>query len=185
MSYNISGMAADIVLYSYWDRWGQSVWTSSCQVGRDIRENRANIYWELPLCYVPEVFYFILSTSKYYGCWLCVLSRVWCSVTPWNVARKVPLLMEFFRQGYWSGLSFPSPEDLPNPGTELESLAFPVLAGRFLTNCATWVLIHFSRVQLFVTLWTIALLAPLSMGFSRQEYWSGCCILSPWELGKS
>ena len=31
----------------------------------------------------------------------------------------------------------------------------------------------FSRVQLFVTLWTVASQAPLSMGFSRQEYWSG------------
>ena len=33
---------------------------------------------------------------------------------------------------------------------------------------------HFSCVQLFVTLWTVAGQAPLSMGFSRQEYWSGC-----------
>ena len=32
---------------------------------------------------------------------------------------------------------------------------------------------HFSHVRLFVTLWTVALQAPLSMGFSRQEYWSG------------
>ena len=32
---------------------------------------------------------------------------------------------------------------------------------------------HFNRVQLFVTPWTVALQAPLSMGFSRQEYWSG------------
>ena len=32
---------------------------------------------------------------------------------------------------------------------------------------------HFSCVQTFVTLWTVALQAPLSMGFSRQEYWSG------------
>ena len=31
----------------------------------------------------------------------------------------------------------------------------------------------FSRIQLFLTLWTIACQAPLSMGFSRQEYWSG------------
>ena len=31
----------------------------------------------------------------------------------------------------------------------------------------------FSRVQLFVTLWTVACQAPLSMGFPRQEYWSG------------
>ena len=32
---------------------------------------------------------------------------------------------------------------------------------------------HFSRVQLFVTLWAVARQAPLSMGFSRQECWSG------------
>ena len=35
------------------------------------------------------------------------------------------------------------------------------------------VISHFSRVQLFATLWTIACQAPLSMGLSRQEYWSG------------
>ena len=35
---------------------------------------------------------------------------------------------------------------------------------------------HCSHVQLFVTLWTIAHQAPLSMGFSKQEYWSGL----PW-----
>ena len=34
------------------------------------------------------------------------------------------------------------------------------------------VLSHVSRVHLFVTLWTIACQAPLSMGFSRQKYWS-------------
>ena len=44
--------------------------------------------------------------------------------------------------------------------------------------CLHWcVLSHFSNVRLFVTLWTVAHQAPLSMGFSRQEYWSGlpCC----------
>ena len=35
------------------------------------------------------------------------------------------------------------------------------------------VLSHFSHVQLLVTLWTLAHQVPLSMGFSRQEYWSG------------
>ena len=35
------------------------------------------------------------------------------------------------------------------------------------------VLSHFSYVQLFTTLWTVAHQAPLSMGFSRQDYWSG------------
>ena len=39
----------------------------------------------------------------------------------------------------------------------------------FVRSC---ILIHFSCVWLFATLWTVALQAPLSMGFSRQEYWS-------------
>ena len=43
-------------------------------------------------------------------------------VTPWTVAYEVPLSMGFSRQEYWSGLSFPSPGDLPNPGVEPRSL---------------------------------------------------------------
>ena len=39
-----------------------------------------------------------------------------------------------------------------------------------------------SRVRLFETLWTVAHLAPLSMGFSRQEYWSGLPFPSPGDL---
>ena len=42
--------------------------------------------------------------------------------TPWTVAHQAPLSMEFFRQEYWSGLPFPSPGDLPNPGIEPRSL---------------------------------------------------------------
>ena len=37
---------------------------------------------------------------------------------------------------------------------------------------------RFSHVRLFVTLWTLACQAPLSMGFSRQEYWSGVAVPS-------
>ena len=44
-------------------------------------------------------------------------------VTPWTVAHKAPLLMGFSRQGYWSGLPFPSPGDLPDLGIEPRSLA--------------------------------------------------------------
>ena len=40
------------------------------------------------------------------------------SATPWSVARQAPLSMGFSGQVYWSGLPFPSPEDLPNPGIE-------------------------------------------------------------------
>ena len=40
------------------------------------------------------------------------------SATPWTVACQVPLCMEFSRQEYWSGLPFPSPGDLSDPGIE-------------------------------------------------------------------
>ena len=44
------------------------------------------------------------------------------------------------------------------------------------------VLSHFSRIQFFVTLWTVAYQSPLSMGFSRQEYWSGLPCFPPGDL---
>ena len=40
-------------------------------------------------------------------------------VTPWTVACETPPSMEFSRQEYWSGVTFPSPGDLPDPGIEL------------------------------------------------------------------
>ena len=42
-----------------------------------------------------------------------------------------PLSLEFFRQEYWNGLPFPTPEDLPNPGIEPGSLESPALVGGF------------------------------------------------------
>ena len=40
------------------------------------------------------------------------------SVTPWTVAHQASLSKRFSRQEYWSGLPFPSPGDLPDPGIE-------------------------------------------------------------------
>ena len=51
------------------------------------------------------------------------LSRVRLFATPWTVAYQAPLSMEFSRQEYWSGLPFPSPGDLPDPGNEPGSSA--------------------------------------------------------------
>ena len=51
-------------------------------------------------------------------CYVKSLSRVQLFVTPWTVAHQAPLSMGFSRQEYWSGLPFPSPGDLPNPGIE-------------------------------------------------------------------
>ena len=52
-------------------------------------------------------------------------------VIPWTVACQAPLSMGFSRREYWSGLPFPSPGDLPDPGIEP---AFPALAGGSFTT---------------------------------------------------
>ena len=46
------------------------------------------------------------------------LSHVQLFATPWTVAPQAPRSMGFSRHEYWSGLPFPSPGDLPNPGIE-------------------------------------------------------------------
>ena len=49
----------------------------------------------------------------------------------WAVARQAPLSMGLTKQEYWSGLPFPTPGDLPNPGIEPASLVSTALAGGF------------------------------------------------------
>ena len=55
-------------------------------------------------------------------------------LTPQNVARQASLSIEFSRQGYWSGLPFPTPGDLPDPGIQPASLMYPALTGVFFTT---------------------------------------------------
>ena len=93
------------------------------------------------------------------------LSRVRLSAIPQTEARQAPLSMGFSRQEYWSGLPFPSPEDLPDPGIEPSSPALqadslpaepqgkpkngllgvgtlPLLQQIFLTQESNWSLLH-------------------------------------------
>ena len=56
------------------------------------------------------------------------------SANPWTVALQSPLSMGFPRQEHWSGLPFPSPGDLPDPGIETASPASPELADGFFTT---------------------------------------------------
>ena len=56
-------------------------------------------------------------------------------VTTWTVAHQAPPSMGFPRQEYWSGLSFPSPGELPDPGMEHRASC---VAGRFFTAWATF-----------------------------------------------
>ena len=65
------------------------------------------------------------------ACVLSHFSHVRLFETLWSIAHEAPLSMGFPRQEFWSGLPFPSPGDLPNPGVEPVS---PALAGGFFTT---------------------------------------------------
>ena len=99
-------------------------------------------------------FYFFKLILLEYVCVLSHFSHVRLSATPWIMARQAPLSMGFSRQEYWSGLPFP----------------FPVIKHEVSEESEAKLLSH---VRLLATPWTIAYQAPPSMGFSRQEYWSG------------
>ena len=72
---------------------------------------------------------------------VCVCAQS-CSIVCHPMGCRRPgssLSMEFFRQKYWSGLTFPTPWDLPHPGMEPGSLGSPELTSRtILHHCATW-----------------------------------------------
>ena len=87
--------------------------------------------------------------------------------------------VHFFRQDYWSGLPFPSPVDLPDPGIKPISPVSPVLQADSLPlshqrspfTCVGGGLV----VKLCLTLatpWIVACQAPLFMGVSRHEHWN-------------
>ena len=62
------------------------------------------------------------------------LSRIWLFETPWTVAYQVPPSMGFSRQENWSGLPFPSPGDLPDPGIKPRSPALQVILYHWATG---------------------------------------------------
>ena len=72
--------------------------------------------------YAKKDIYKVLKyITKYLSEWVKLLSHVQLFVIPWTEAYQAPPSMEFSRQKYWSGLPFPSPGDLSNPGTEPSS----------------------------------------------------------------
>ena len=64
------------------------------------------------------------------------LSRVRLFAAPWTVARQAPLSMRFSRQEHWSGLPFPPPGALPDPGREpVSPVASALQAGALPPRC--------------------------------------------------
>ena len=99
--------------------------------------------------------------------------------------------MEFSRQEYWSGLPVPSPRDLPDPGIKPGSLALRTNSllsespRKPITLLLLLLLSHFSCVRLCATPQMSAHQAPPSLGFSRQEQWSGLPFPSPMQESES
>ena len=83
---------------------------------KEARHNKSHILW---------IHFYDLCCC----CWVAKLCLIFWG-TPWTVAHQGPLSMGFPRQEHWSGLLFPSPGDLPDPGIEPAS---PALAGGFFT----------------------------------------------------
>ena len=78
------------------------------------------------------------NTLITYACLLSLFRRVQLFATPWTAARRTSLSVGFSRPEYWSGLPFPPPGDLPDPGIKLTSRMPPALAGGLFTASATW-----------------------------------------------
>ena len=83
------------------------------------------VYW----CRISSFRAFLTLVAFLFNFYVCVcvwksLSHFWLLTTPRTVAHQTPLFMEFSRQEYWSGMPFPSPGDLPDPGIKPKSPAF-------------------------------------------------------------
>ena len=104
---------------------------------------------------------------------------------PWTVACQAPLSVEFSRQEYWNGLPFPSLGDLPDPGIEpsssawqADSLPLSHLGSTYMSPAAATA----KSLQSCPTLCDPIDGSPQalpSLGFSRQEHWSGLPFASP------
>ena len=96
----------------------------TCQVKRYRRHGDTGKKFKQGFTVVSVPVYYIV-----YRCTgVCVLSRfshVQLFATLWTIAHQAPLHMGFSKQKYWSGLPYPPPGDLPNPGTEPSSPAAP------------------------------------------------------------
>ena len=80
------------------------------------------------------------------------LSRVRLFVTPWTIAYQAPWSMGFSRQEYWSGLPFPSPGDLPDPGIKPGS---PTLQADALPSEPPGSFIPYSHFFFFCFPWSV------------------------------
>ena len=101
---------------------------------------------------------------------VCMLSCVRFFETPWTIAHQAPLFIGFSRQEYWSELTFPSPGDLPDPGTET---TFPLscIGRQILYHWATWKPIYMyphAHMYVYIGVYTIYIYS------DWISYWINC-----------
>ena len=110
---------------------------------------------------------------------------------PYGLAYQAPPSMEFSRQGYWSGLPFPSPglnPSLPHCRKTLYRLSHQGSLKHTSTTCVLlsrdkkMLMLSCFSVQIFSTPWSVARQVPPFMGFPRKDYWSGLPFPPPGDL---
>ena len=110
------------------------------------------VFLELKSAFITKIPLHLCACTQSFSC-------VQLFATLWTVAYQAPLSKGFSQQDYWSGLPFPPPQDLPDPGIEPASLISPALAGRFFTISATWeapyLTIEPSFISLLNLLWQV------------------------------
>ena len=97
---------------------------------------------------------------------VCVCARA-CSIkigfaTQWTIALQAPLPTWFSRQEYWSGLPFPSPGDLPDPGIKLVS---PI------SSTGQWILYHWATWEVHIYKNPLFFGFPFHLGHHRALRW--------------
>ena len=102
------------------------------------------------------------------------------SLTLWTAAYRVPLSMRFSRQGYWSGLPFPSPGDLPNPGIKPRSPALqadplPTELQGMLISIDLYMLLN-GRKHILFSFWKFL----LSLEFENLKYFQPFNVYKRW-----
>ena len=101
------------------------------------------------------------------------------SSTPWTVAHQAPLSMGFSRQEYWGGVALPSSRGSSQPRDQIQVPQVSCHGRWVLYHCVFYVA---SVMSNSLQPYGLAHQAPLSMGFSKQEYWSGLPCLPPEDL---
>ena len=120
-------------MFNYWfAEWGRPWFTTFANICSFSSTNRANFQLQSDIpggmsCVVTGMVFPPYRCNRHLRKGkerkVKLLSCLRLFATPWTIAYQAPLSMEFSRQEYWSGLPFPSPGDLPEPGNEPRSSA--------------------------------------------------------------